>query len=92
MLLVNGDRVMSSGGAGRRDVAVAPASAQGLAGATMRLSLGGHHYVIPSAAVPYLNHGLNWTLFDVPALAAAEKAGRLPVRITTGRGCAPCPG
>jgi hypothetical protein len=82
VLLVNGDRVVSSGGA--RDVAVAPASATGLGAATMGLSLGGHHYVIPSAAVPYLDHGLGWTLFDVPALATAEKAGRLPVRISYG--------
>jgi hypothetical protein len=92
VLLVNGDRIMSSGGAGRRNVAVAPASAQGLAGATMRLSLGGHHYVIPSAAVPYLNHGLSWTLFDVPALATAEKAGRLPVRISYGARLRALPG
>ena len=84
VLLVNGDRVMSSGGAGTRNVAVVPASAHGLAGATMGLSLGGHHYVIPSAAVPYLGHGLGWTLFDVSALATAEKSGRLPVRISYG--------
>ena len=92
VLLVNGDRVMSSGGAGRRDVAVAPAQAQGLAGATMGLSLGGHHYVIPSAAVPYLGHGLGWTLFDVAALATAEKAGRRPVRISYGTRLRALPG
>ena len=89
VLLVNGDRVMTSGG---RDVAVAPASAEGLAGATMSLRLGGHHYVVPSAAVPYLSHGLSWTLFDVPALATAEKAGRLPVRISYGARLRALPG
>ncbi len=73
-------------------MAVAPASATGLGAATMRLSLGGHHYVIPSAAVPYLDHGLGWTLFDVSALAAAEKAGRLPVRITYGARLRALPG
>jgi hypothetical protein len=92
VLLVNGDRVISSGGAGRRAMAVAAVSAQGLAGATMGLSLGGHHYVIPSAAVPYLGHGLDWTLFDVPALATAEKAGRLPVRISYGARLRALPG
>lgn len=92
VLLVNGDRVRSSGGAGTRSVAVAPASATGLGAATMGLSLGGHHYVIPSAAVPYLDHGLGWTLFDVSALAAAEKAGRLPVRITYGARLRALPG
>ena len=55
-------------------------------------SLGGHHYVIPSAAVPYLDHGLNWTLFDVSALATAEKAGRLPVRISYGARLRALPG
>jgi hypothetical protein len=89
VLLVNGDRVMSSGG---RSVAVAPASARGLAGAAMGLRLGGHRYVIPSAAVPYLDHGLNWTLFDVSALARAEKAGRLPVRISYGARLRALPG
>ncbi len=92
VLLVNGDRVMSSGGAGSRNVAVAPASATGLGAATMGLSLGGHHYVIPSAAVPYLGHGLDWTLFDVSALARAEKAGRLPVRISYGARLRALPG
>ena len=90
MLLVNGDRVVSSGGA--HDVAVAPASATGQGAATMGLSLGGHHYVIPSAALPYLDHGLDWALFDVPALATAEKAGRLPVRISYGARLRALPG
>lgn len=89
-VLVNGDRVMLSGGA--RDVAVAPASATGLGAATMGLRLGGHHYVIPTAAVPYLDHGLDWTLFDVSALARAEKAGRLPVRISYGARLRALPG
>ena len=92
VLLVNGDRVMRSGGSGRGNVAVVPASAQGLARATMSLSRGGHHYVIPSAAVPYLDRGLDWTLFDVPALATAEKAGRLPVRISYGTRLRALPG
>ncbi len=93
VLLVNGDRVRSSGGAGTRSVAVAPASATGLGAATMRLSLGGHHYVIPSAAVPYLDHGLGWTLFDVSALAAAgRRRGRLPVRISYGARLRALPG
>ena len=73
-------------------MAVAPASAQGLAAATVGLRLGGHHYVIPSAAVPYLGHGLGWTLFDVPALARAEKAGRLPVRVSYGTRLRALPG
>ena len=89
VLLVNGDRVIASGG---RDVAVAPASAQGLAGATMSLRLDGHRYVVPSAAAPYLGHGLDWTLFDVSALATAEKAGRLPVRIAYGARLRALPG
>jgi hypothetical protein len=46
--------------------------------------VGGHHYVVPAAGVPYLGHGLDWSLFDVSALAAHETAGRLPVRISYG--------
>ena len=89
VLLVNGDRVIASGG---RNLAVAPPSAQGLAGATVGLRLGGRRYVVPSAAVPYLGHGLDWTLFDVSALATAEKAGRLPVRISYGTRLRALPG
>jgi hypothetical protein len=57
----------------------------------MRLSLGGHHYD-PVRGRSHLNHGLNWTLFDVPALATAEKAGRLPVRISYGARLRALPG
>ena len=92
VLLVNGDRVFSSGGAGGGSVAVAPASGTGLGAATMGLRLGGHHYVIPSAAVPYLNHGLGWSLFDVAALATQEKTGRLPVSIGYGTSLHALPG
>lgn len=83
-LLVNGDRVAVSATAHGRGTAVVHAVSKGLAGASLGLSLGGHHYVVPAAALPYVGHGLDWSLFDVAALAAKEKAGRLPVRISYG--------
>ena len=61
-----------------------PAASKGLAAATLSYRLSGHHYVIPAAAIPYLGRGLDWSLFDVSALAAHETAGRLPVRISYG--------
>ena len=84
VLLVNGDRVVSSAAGGTSGTAVEPAGSKGLAAATLRYSVGGHHYVVPAAGVPYLGHGLDWSLFDVSALAAHETAGRLPVRISYG--------
>jgi hypothetical protein len=82
LLLVNGDRVVAS--AGGRGLAVAPGATGGLAGASLELRLGGRRYVLPDAAIPYLNHGLDWSLFDVAALGRAERAGRLPVTIRYG--------
>ena len=84
MLLVNGDRVTSTATGRIRGTAVVPAAPEGLAAATLSYSLSGHHYVIPAAAIPYLGRGLDWSLFDVSALAAHETAGRLPVRISYG--------
>jgi hypothetical protein len=84
LLLINGDRVMSSGTGRTSGTAVVPAASKGLAAATLRYSLSGHHYVIPAAGVPYLGHGLDWSLFDVSSLASHERAGRLTVRIAYG--------
>ena len=81
VLLINGDRVVSSSAAGGRGLAVAPAARQGLAAASLNLKLGAHRYLLPAAAIPYLNRGLAWSLFDLTALARAERAGRLPVTI-----------
>jgi hypothetical protein len=84
VLLVNGDRVAAPATAHGRGTAVVHAVSKGLAGASLGLSLGGHHYVVPAAALPYVGRGLDWSLFDVSALAAHETAGRLPVRIAYG--------
>ena len=83
VLLVNGDRVMVSATGHTRGTAVVHAASKGLGAASLSYSVGGHHYVIPAAAVPYLGHGLDWSLFDISSLAARETAGRLPVRISS---------
>jgi hypothetical protein len=51
-------------------------------GSLQVLTLGGHSYVLPDDAVPYLGHGLDPSLFEVSALARAESGGRLPVRVS----------
>lgn len=84
VLLVNGDRVMSPAAGQARGTAIVHAAPGGLAAASLSYRVGGHHYVLPAAAVPYLGHGLDWSLFDVSSLAAKETAGRLPVRISSG--------
>lgn len=92
VLLINGDRVLSSGPGRTSGTAVVPVAPEGLAAATLRYSLSGHHYVIPAAGVPYLDHGLDWSLFDVASLASHEAAGRLPVQIAYGRRLHALPG
>ena len=72
LVLINGDRL--AGGV------VLPARRG--AGALLTLRANGNTYAIPAVAVPYLGHGLDPGLFDVAALQRAERAGRLPVRVS----------
>ncbi|HET7014551.1 MAG TPA: S53 family peptidase [Streptosporangiaceae bacterium] len=67
----------------------------GALGSLVTIQRGGRSYAIPAAALPYLGHGLDPSLFDVHALERAEGAdrGRLPVSIRySGSGLAPVPG
>jgi hypothetical protein len=57
-------------------------SVTGNTGPLQTLTVGGRTYAIPATALPYLGHGLDLSLFDLNALAAAETSGRLPVRVT----------
>jgi hypothetical protein len=52
-------------------------------GSLITMRRDGRSYAVPAAALPYLGHGLDPSLFDVRAVARAEKAnlGRLPVLI-----------
>lgn len=45
------------------------------------IRVGDTTYAFPAAALPYLGHGLDLSLFDVTALASAESGGRLPVTV-----------
>src|SRR5882757_5242149 len=76
--LITGDRVQLDRGG------LIPANRHGIAG-TLRLSrIGGHTYAIPAAALPYVGTSIDRSAFDVDALAAAERGGRLPLRVTYG--------
>ena len=80
LTLVDGDRVLaSSAPAGPRTIAVWPAPGTGQATSVAELRVAGQGFVIPVAALPYLGHGLDLSLFDVGALLQAEQGGRLPV-------------
>jgi hypothetical protein len=45
------------------------------------MTVGGVSYAFPAAVMPYLGHGLDPSLFNVGAVAAAETGRRLPVRV-----------
>jgi hypothetical protein len=82
LLLLNGDRaVVSSAQGGPVAAAIRPAPGTTLARSLLKARLGGHSYLIPMAALPYLGHGLDVSLFDVAALRKAESGGRLPVSL-----------
>lgn len=85
--LVTGQRV-TTGPAG---VAVLPGG-PGPASQFKELQLGGRTYVLPVQATAYLNRGLAPALFEPSALARAESAGRLPVRISYTGGLPALPG
>jgi hypothetical protein len=48
----------------------------------LQLTEGRQHYLVPTAALPYLGQGLDLSLFRLSSLAAAERSGRLPLTIT----------
>ncbi|MFI9383519.1 hypothetical protein [Kutzneria sp. NPDC052558] len=82
VLLPTGDHVivhtLASGGTA---TSVVPGG-QGIGHTYIALTLNGHHYEIPASAVPYLNNGLDLSLFDVTALAAANNADKVPVTVS----------
>jgi len=82
--LVTGDRVaLSYTGDGRPVVTIDPLSRDRGTG-FQTLTLGGHVYVIPVAAAGYIGRPLDLGLFDITALAAAEKdGGALALDVTT---------
>jgi hypothetical protein len=81
VFLVTGELV-APGGAGGRDTSVlAGAPAAGSGDQLQVLTLGGRTYAMPAEAAPYLDRGLDPSLFQTAALAKAESGGRLPVRV-----------
>jgi hypothetical protein len=80
-----GGDLAGAGGAG---------GAGGAPGSLVTMSRAGRSYAIPAAALPYLGHGLDPSLFDVRALQRAEGAngGRLPVNVRYSGGRPALPG
>jgi hypothetical protein len=82
LVLINGSLAHFATGTGEpRLTGVVPAG-RGLGWSMLTLRLGGRTYAIPSAALPYLGHGLAPSLFDLGLLRSAESGGRLPVQIS----------
>jgi hypothetical protein len=83
VFLVTGELV-SAGAIGRAGVSLmigGPGQDAGTAGPLQTLTRGGTTEVMPVTAAPYLGQELAPALFEPRALATAESAGRLPVRI-----------
>lgn len=81
--LATGERVVVTVHPGGGTTAsILPGAAGRTGQAMVQLGAGGHSYLIPNDALPYLGRGLDPSLFDVDALRAAETGGRLPLRIT----------
>ena len=80
LLLINGAQVAT--GRNGATPAIIPAG-RGLAAMVETLRLGSRTLVIPLAALPFIGHGLSPSLFDLSALARAERNGRLPLTLTS---------
>ncbi len=74
ILLLNGDRMIIDGKSSDFELA-----GGGFPAAVTELRLAGREYAIPDAALPFLGHGLDLSLFDVAALPGGRT---LPLRIT----------
>jgi hypothetical protein len=94
VFLITGEQI-STGTAGPAGVTVTtggPGQATGSAGPLQTLRQDGTTQVMPVTAAPYLDRTLSPTLFEPTALARAESAGRLPVRISYSAGLPALPG
>jgi len=78
VLLIDGDRLSVRSVAGH-PVSTVVAAPQRVP--IWALHLGAASFDFPVDAVPYLGHGLDPSLFDVPLLQRLESHGRLPVRL-----------
>ncbi|WP_370946862.1 hypothetical protein AB5J62_04620 [Amycolatopsis sp. cg5] len=80
VLLPTGDRVViHTSPDGTEFTEVRPAADKGIARSFVHLKTGGKSFEIPATALPYLGNGLDLNLFDVHALAKAERDGRVPI-------------
>jgi hypothetical protein len=81
VLLINGDRLAVTGTPGGPRAGTVLPGRPALAGTLVSLPIGGASYEVPVDALPYLDHGLDPSLFDLSALAGREAGGRLPVQL-----------
>lgn len=87
--LPTGERVRLTGKPGAETVFILPAANGERGGPVITRHEGGHTYVMPAVAEPYLGRFLDQSLFDVTSLsAAAGKGDRLPIQASY-RGAAP---
>lgn len=79
--LITGERVLvGRSSTGVPTARIIRAHQHGLASQLTTMSLGGHRYVIPASARPYLGRYLDPSLFDVTR--ARGRSARVPLRIT----------
>jgi hypothetical protein len=78
LLLINGTWAATGDNSDRP--VIFPAG-RGLTGTVEVLRLGSRSLVIPMAALPFVGRGLSPSLFELSALARAERDGRLPLTL-----------
>src|SRR5579863_9915593 len=94
VFLITGEQLSlsSAGLAGMQVLTTWPGPKADPAGPLRTQSQGDTTLVMPVTAAPYLARGLAPALFEPKALARAESAGRLPVRISYSGSLRPLPG
>ena len=89
VVLPTGDRVLTEEVAGRPAFHVLSAAGRTTPLAVDRLSVGDHHYVVPTEAKPFFGSLLDASLFDVPALARVSSPAGIPVSLRVAAGATP---
>jgi hypothetical protein len=82
VLLINGDKLVPGPGQAGSPSRLEPVAGQPMAATVFGFGAGRDRYLIPQAALPYLGHGLDLSLFRLAWLRTSEDNGRLPLTIS----------
>jgi hypothetical protein len=79
--LVTGDQIMLTAAQNPASGMLHTVARSGVGKAVFAVTMGGRSYAVPAVALPYLDRGLDRSLFDLRALEQQETGGQIPLEI-----------